>query len=117
MIFHHLIVHDNTAGKLQCIEFFIYLLGGIIIAVLSLIFSILLSYLAAYIVYYFVNVILPGINKETIRFQFYLPWYALVISAVVSVACGFFSTYIPYRSYFKHRFSLENGGSGLKNDE
>ena len=95
----------------------IYLLGGIIIAVLSLIFSILLSYLAAYVVYYFVNVILPGINKETIRFQFYLPWYALVISAVVSVACGFLSTYIPYRSYFKHRFSLENGGSGLKNDE
>ena len=95
----------------------IYLLGGIIIAVLSLIFSILLSYLAAYVVYYFVNVILPGINKETIRFQFYLPWYALVISAVVSVACGFFSTYVPYRSYFKHRFSLENGGSGMKDDE
>ena len=95
----------------------IYLLGGIIIAVLSLIFSILLSYLAAYIVYYFVNVILPDINKETIRFNFYLPWYALVISAVVSVACGFFSTYVPYRSYFKHRFSLENGGSGMKDDE
>ncbi|MBR6917329.1 MAG: ABC transporter permease [Clostridia bacterium] len=95
----------------------IYLLGGISMAIMSLVVSILLSYIASYVVYYFVNVILPSINKETIRFTFYLPWYALVISAVVSVACGFFSTYVPYRSYFKNRFSLENGGSGLKDDE
>lgn len=95
----------------------IYLLGGLSIAVMSLVVSILLSYIASYIVYYFVNVILPGINHETIRFTFYLPWYALVISAVVSVACGFFSTYVPYKSYFKNRFSLENGGSGMKDDE
>ena len=95
----------------------IYLLGGLSMAVMSLIVSILLSYIASYVVYYFVNVILPGINHETIRFTFYLPWYALVISAVVSVACGFFSTYVPYKSYFKNRFSLENGGSGMKDDE
>ncbi len=95
----------------------IYLLGGLSMAVMSLIVSILLSYVASYVVYYFVNVILPGLNHETIRFTFYLPWYALAISAIVSVACGFFSTYVPYRSYFKNRFSLENGGSGMKDDE
>jgi ABC-type lipoprotein release transport system permease subunit len=95
----------------------IYLLGGLSMAVMSLVVSILLSYIASYIVYYFVNVILPSLNNETIRFTFYLPWYALVISAVVSVACGFFSAYIPYKSYFKNRFSLENGGSGMKDDE
>ena len=95
----------------------IYLFGGLSMAIMSLVVSILLSYIASYAVYYFVNVILPGMNHETIRFTFYLPWYALVISAVVSVACGFFSTYVPYKSYFKHRFSLENGGSGLQNDE
>lgn len=95
----------------------IYLLGGVCIAVMSLIVSILLSYLASYVVYYFVNVVLPNLTGEFIRYQFYLPWYALVISAVVSVACGFFSAYVPYKSYFKNRFSLENGGSGMKDDE
>lgn len=95
----------------------IYLIGGLSTAVMSLFVSIILSYAASYIVYYFVNGILPGLNHETIRFTFYLPWYALVISAVISVACGFFSAYIPYKSYFKHRFSLENGGSGMKDDE
>lgn len=95
----------------------IYLLGGVVMAIMSIIVSILLSYIASYIVYYFVNVILPGINHETIRFTFYLPWYALAISVIVSMACGFFSAYIPYKSYFKNRFSLENGGSGMKDDE
>ncbi|MBQ7715728.1 MAG: ABC transporter permease [Clostridia bacterium] len=95
----------------------IYLLGGVSMAIMSLVVSILLSYVASYAVYYFVNVILPDINHETIRFTFYLPWYALVISAAVSVACGFFSAFIPYKSYFKNRFSLENGGSGMKDDE
>ena len=49
-----------------------------------------------------------------IRYTFYMPWYALVISVVMSVACGFFSAYIPYKSYFKNRYSLENGGSGTQ---
>ena len=30
----------------------------------------------------------------------------------MSVFCGFFSTYLPYRSYAKYRYSLENGGAG-----
>lgn len=95
----------------------IYLLGGLSMSIMSLAVSILLSYVASYIVYYFVNAILPSLNHDIIRFQFYLPWYALVISAVISVACGFFSAYLPYKSYFKERFSLENGGSGMKDDE
>ncbi len=95
----------------------IYLLGGLSMAVLSFAVSILLSYIASYAVYYFVNAILPSLTNETVRYQFYLPWYALVISAVMSVSCGFFSAYLPYRSYFKERFSLENGGSGMKDDE
>jgi len=95
----------------------IYLLGGLSMAVMSLVVSIILSYIASYVVYYFVNAILPNLSHDIIRYEFYLPWYALVISAVVSVACGFFSVYVPYKSYFKNRFSLENGGSGMKDDE
>ena len=95
----------------------IYLLGGLSMAVMSLIVSILLSYLGSYLMFYAYNVIVPNFSGEYVRYTFYMPWYALVISVVMSVACGFFSAYLPYRSYFKHRYSLENGGSGMEQDE
>ena len=45
-----------------------------------------------------------------------MPWYALLISLVVSVFCGFFSAYFPYKSYYKNRFTLQNGGGGEYGD-
>ncbi|MGM9634541.1 MAG: FtsX-like permease family protein, partial [Candidatus Avispirillum sp.] len=95
----------------------IYLLGGVSMAIMSLIVSILLSYIASYLMFYVFNVVVPNFSGEYIRYIFYMPWYALVISVVMSVACGFFSAYIPYKSYFKNRYSLENGGSGVQDDE
>ena len=38
------------------------------------------------------------------------------VAVVMSVGGGFFSAYLPYKSYFKNRYSLENGGGG-KDDE
>ena len=90
----------------------ICLQGGLTMAFLSLVVSIALSFIGSYILYLFVNVILPIFSGDSVRFSFYMPWYAIVISVVVSVACGFLSTYLPYRSYYKHRFSLQNGGAG-----
>ncbi len=95
----------------------IYLLGGLSMAVMSLIVSILLSYLGSYIMFYVYNVVVPNFTEEYVRYTFYMPWYALVISIVMSVACGFFSAFIPYKSYFKNRYSLENGGSGVEDAE
>lgn len=95
----------------------IYLLGGLSMAVMSFIVSILLSYVASYLMFYVYNVVVPNFSGEYVRYVFYMPWYALVISVVMSVACGFFSAYIPYKSYFKNRYSLENGGSGNTDDE
>ncbi len=94
----------------------IYLMGGISMAILSLIVSILLSYVASYAMFYAYNVIIPDFTGEYVRYTFYMPWYALVISVVMSVSCGFFSAYIPYKSYFKNRYSLENGGGGRDDD-
>ncbi len=94
----------------------IYLLGGISMSILSFVVSILLSYVASYLMFYAFNVVIPNFTGEYIRYTFYMPWYALVISVVMSVACGFFSVYIPYKSYFNNRYSLENGGGG-KDDE
>ena len=86
----------------------IYLLGGLGMAIMSFVFSIILSYVASYAMFYVVNVVLPNFTFEYVRYVFYMPWYALVISIVMSVACGFFSVYIPYKSYFKHRYAINN---------
>lgn len=94
----------------------IYLIGGLSMAVLSLIVSIILSFLGSYLMFYAYNVIVPNFSGEYVRYTFYMPWYALVIAVVMSVGCGFFSAYLPYKSYFKNRYSLENGGGG-KDDE
>lgn len=90
----------------------IYIQGGLVMAGLSLIVSIFLSYLGSYGLFYFYNVALPYFNKLNVRYEFYMPWYAILISVLISVGCGFFSSYLPFRSYIKSRFTLENGGAG-----
>ena len=90
----------------------IYLQGGLSMAGMSLIFSIVLSYAGSYVLFYIYNVVMPFFTKENVRYVFYMPWYAILTSIVMSVFCGFFSTYVPFRSYYKNRFSLENGGAG-----
>ena len=90
----------------------IYLQGGLSMAVLSLIFAIILSYAGSYVLFYIYNVMMPYFTHENVRYVFYMPWYAILTSVVMSVFCGFFSTYLPYRSYYKNRYSLENGGAG-----
>ncbi len=91
----------------------IYLRGGLFMAALSLVVSILLSYAGSYLVFLCCNVLIPKFyNIQDIRYTFYMPWYVILTSVIVSVACGFFSAYLPYRSYYKHRYSLGNGGAG-----
>ncbi|MBP3377316.1 MAG: ABC transporter permease [Clostridia bacterium] len=90
----------------------IYIQGGLSMATLSLIVSVALSYLGSYALFYLYNVVMPSFTGENIRYIFYMPWYAIVTSVVMSVVCGFLSAYFPYRSYFKYRKSLQNGGAG-----
>ncbi len=92
----------------------IYLQGGLCMAGMSLIVAIILSYAGSYILFYIYNVIMPYFTGENVRYVFYMPWYAILISIVMSVFCGFFSTYVPFRSYYKSRFSLQNGGAGAE---
>jgi len=94
----------------------IYLQGGLLMAGLSLVVSFVLSFLGSYALFYLYNVLMPYFTHENVRYAFYMPWYALVTSVVVSVACGFLSAYLPYKSYYKNRFTLENGGGGDYDD-
>lgn len=90
----------------------IYVQGGLVMAVLSLFVAVLLSYLGSYGLFYIFNVAIPYFAKVNVRYEFYMPWYAILTSIVMSVGCGFFSTYLPFRSYIKSRVTLENGGAG-----
>lgn len=94
----------------------IYVQGGLIMAGLSLIVSFILSFLGSYALFYVYNVMMPYFTGENVRYAFYMPWYALLTSIVVSVGCGFLSAYFPFRSYIKNRFTLQNGGGGEYGD-
>jgi hypothetical protein len=99
----------------------IYLQGGLQMAALSLVVSVVLSYLGSLILFYVFNVIVPVFSTGAdagvhIRYTFYMPWYAILTSILVSVGCGFLSAYFPYKSYYKNRFTLENGGAGAGED-
>jgi len=94
----------------------IYLQGGLIMAALSLGVALLLSYAGSYAMFYMYNVVIPYFTNEHVRYPFYMPWYAILISIIVSVGCGFLSSYLPFRSYVKSRFTLENGGAGESED-
>lgn len=89
----------------------IYVQGGLAMGVLSIVFCAALSYSFSYIMYYFYNVSLPYFTHVNVRYEFYMPWYAILTSIVVSVLCGFLSAYLPYRSYIKHRSTLQTGDS------
>ena len=115
-VLDYLIYRDNALGaKVREIRQ-IYIQGGLIMAALSLIVSMILSFLGSYLLFYAYNVVMPYFNSENVRYAFYMPWYALLISLVVSVFCGFFSAYFPYKSYYKNRFTLQNGGGGEYGD-
>ncbi|MCD7748185.1 MAG: hypothetical protein LUI61_07645 [Firmicutes bacterium] len=81
----------------------LYLVGGIFMGVLSFIFCIGLGYFLSYLLYHFVNVTIPSLTLSYIRYEFYMPWYAIVLSVVMSVACGFLSAYLPYVSYMRRK--------------
>ncbi len=90
----------------------LYVTGGIFMSILSFIFCIALGYLMSFGLYRFVNVTIPKWTLSYIRYEFYMPWYAIILSIVVSVACGFLSSYLPYHSYMKRRsktLSVEYG--------
>lgn len=90
----------------------LYICGGIFMSILSLIFCIGLGYLLSFGLFRFVNVTIPQWTLSYIRYEFYMPWYAIVLSIVVSVMCGFLSSYLPYHSFMKRKaktLSVEYG--------
>lgn len=84
----------------------LYISGGITMSILAFIFCIGLGYLLSFLLYFFVNVTIPKWTQTFIRYEFYMPWYAIVLSIVISVACGFLSAYIPYKSFMRRKSKI-----------
>ncbi len=81
----------------------VFLLDGGALAALSLAVSLLLSYGGSYLVFLVFNLAIPYLSGASVRFTFLMPWYAILTSVAVSVACGFFSAYRSYRSHLRRR--------------
>ncbi|MCD7776276.1 MAG: hypothetical protein LUH54_02765 [Firmicutes bacterium] len=81
----------------------LYLVGGILMGIMSFVFCVGLSYILTYGLYHLVNVTIPSWTLSYIRYDFYMPWYAILLSVVMSVACGFLSAYLPYVSFMRRK--------------
>ena len=81
----------------------LYIFGGIFMGILSFIFCIGLGYTMSYLLFRFVNVTIPQWTLSYVRYKFYMPWYAIAISVIVSVLCGFLSSYLPYKSFMRRK--------------
>ena len=81
----------------------LYIFGGIFMGVLSFIFCILLGFTLSFGLFKFVNVFVPHFAGFDVRFPFYMPWYAILISVAMSVFCGFLSSFLPYRSFMRRK--------------
>ncbi len=93
----------QSVGALESDIKRLYIFGGIFMGVLSFIFCILLGYSLSFLLYKFVNVFVPHFSGLDLRFSFYMPWYAILVSVIMSVSCGFLSAFLPYRSFMRRR--------------
>ena len=81
----------------------LYVIGGIFMGILSFVFCIVLGYSLSYLLFRFVNVTIPQWTLSYVRYKFYMPWYAILLSVIMSVACGFLSSFLPYRSFMRRK--------------
>lgn len=81
----------------------LYIFGGLFMGVLAFIFCLALGYSMSYLLFKFVNTVVPYWTQSYVRYQFYMPWYAILVSVVISVACGFLSAFLPYHSFMRRR--------------
>ncbi len=85
----------------------LYSFAGLIMASLAIAITVILGYLSSFGIYKLFNNVLVkyGMTSGT-RYEFYVSIPALITCVVVSVLCGFLSSYIPY-SISKRRRARE----------
>ncbi len=82
----------------------VYTFAGLVMAGLAIVLTLLLSVAASYAFYKLLASILPSIGFKSFEAaDFSISGIALLISILVSAACGFVSAYIPYKISKKRR--------------
>jgi len=75
----------------------LYVVSGVILALISAVMTLAMSYIFDYIIYLICTRLIPSMSSVSgITVTFYMPPTALVICVVTSVVCGFLSSYLPY---------------------
>ena len=75
----------------------IYLVLGGILSSAAFCMTFLMSYTLNFIVYKCWNEYFPSLGfGEGIKYEFSVSWWALLLCVVISIACGFLSTVLPY---------------------
>ena len=75
----------------------LYIVSGIILAVISAILTVGMTYLSNYIIYVLCTMLVPSMGTVGgVTVSFYMPPWALIVCISISVICGFFSSYLPF---------------------
>ena len=84
-------------GAVENEIFRVHVVSGCVMAVLSFVLSLLMGSGANYLLYRFCNTVLPSVGLGSgIRYEYRLSVGALILSAVLAVACGILSSLLPY---------------------
>ena len=94
----------------------IYVFDGVFCAIVGAVISVAMNFAAVFGIYKFMNVIYPKFVSENIRYQFSMPLLPLLAGCAVSLACGFFSAYLPYLAVRRKKKRAENAVS-IMDDE
>ncbi len=79
----------------------LHIVDGIYNAIIGGVFCTVMNLVGVFAVYKLVNVAVPMLFMTKVRYEFYLPPLPFILSILLSAACGFLSSYLPWLVYKK----------------
>ena len=89
----------STEGEIKRI----YVIDAVFSAVLGILFCVIMDWLALKGIYYLTNVVLPMFYRETIRYPFVIPVWALAAALLLTLVSAVASSMVPYILYLKSK--------------
>ena len=81
----------------------IFIIDAVFSAVLGILFCSLMDWFALKGIYYFTNVVLPMFYRESIRYPFVIPVWALATALALTLISALSSSLVPYMLYLKSK--------------
>ena len=89
----------STEGEIKRI----YVIDAVFSAVLGILFCVIMDWLALKGIYYLTNVVLPMFYRESIRYPFVIPVWALAAALLLTLVSAVASSMVPYILYQKSK--------------